>query len=152
VESDKAATVIRSIEPNDCQRLTEIDEQLTGLSRREWYERKLQHEFGDIHVSIGAEVDGLLVGAILGSVRRGEFELAESVAVIDTILVDRKHQGRGIATAMLERLAHNLRAFGVHRLRTELSWDEKKLNGFLSRRGFHPVERVVMDLDVKEPR
>ncbi len=52
---------------------------------------------------------------------------------------------------MLERVAQNLQKVSVRRLRTELSWDEKHLNGFLSRRGFHAVRRVVMGLDVNEP-
>ncbi len=148
MQAARLQPVVRSVEPRDLERLIDMDKQLTGVGRRDWYQRKLAPEPGALHVSIGAEVDGLLVGAILGSLRQGEFGVSEPIAVIDTILVDRRQQGKGIATCMLEQLARNLRAFGVQRLRTELSWDDHQLNGFLSRRGFAPSRRTVLEMNV----
>jgi GNAT superfamily N-acetyltransferase len=142
---------LRSIEPSDRDRLIDMDEQITGLSRREFYERRLLHEPGDLRVSIGAEVGGVLVGAILGTLRDGEFGVPEPIAILDTVLVERSHQGRGVATAMLEQLALNLRAFGVRRIRTELSWEDHQLDGFLGRRGFAPVPQRVLEMTLPTP-
>ena len=142
---------LHSIEPADRERLIELDEQITGLSRREFYVRRLLHESGDLRVSIGAEVGGVLVGAILGTLRDGESGVPEPIAILDTVLVDRSHQGRGVATAMLEQLAANLRAFGVRRIRTELSWEDQQLDGFLSRRGFAPVPQRVLEMTLPAP-
>jgi GNAT superfamily N-acetyltransferase len=146
MQSRQITPMLRSVEPADRERLIEMDEQITGTSRRDFYERRLLHEPGDLRVSIGAEVGGVLVGAILGTLRDGEFGVPEPIAVVDTVLVDRALQGRGIATAMLEQLALNLRAFGVRRIRTELSWEDHQLDGFLSRRGFAPIPRKVLEM------
>jgi GNAT superfamily N-acetyltransferase len=121
-----------------------MDDQLTGRAWRQWYERKTGHVVGEVHVSIGAELDGRLVGAMLGTLRNGEVGVTEPVAVLDTILVDSTCRGMGVATAMLERLAQSLQNLGVRRLRTELSWGERQWNGFLSRRGFRPMRWVSL--------
>ncbi len=144
----RLAPTLRSVEPADRERLIEMDEQITGLCRRDFYERKLLHEASDLRVSIGAEVGGVLVGAILGALRQGEFGVPEPIAILDTVLVDRRYQGHGIATAMLEQLSRNLRAFGVRRIRTELSWEDHQLNGFLNRRGFAAVPRKVLEMTI----
>ena len=90
----------------------------------------------------------MLVGAILGSLQYGEFGQPEPVAVLDTILVDKNLGGRGIATAMLDQLLTNLRGLGIEKLRTEISWDERDLGAFLTHRGFHPLPRFVLELEV----
>jgi GNAT superfamily N-acetyltransferase len=136
--------LLRGVGPLDVDRLVEMDNQVTGCAWRQRYERKTRHVEGEIHVSIGAEFDGRLVGAMLGTLLSGEFGVPEPVAVLDTILVDRACLGAGVATAMVERLAENLRNLGVRRLRTELSWAERQWNGFLSGRGFRPMRWVSL--------
>jgi len=146
MQGERLRPSLRSIEARDVERLIEMDEQITGVCRRVFYERKLLHEPGDFRISIGAEVGGVLVGAILGTLRQGEFGVPEPIAILDTVLVDRASQGHGIATAMLEQLSRNLQAFGVRRVRTELSWEDHQLDGFLNRRGFAPVPRRVLEM------
>jgi GNAT superfamily N-acetyltransferase len=140
--------LVRRLRRGDASRLVEIDRAITGRSRSEWYEGKLKRalEESDVCVSLGAELDGRLVGAVLGSLHYGEFGLPEPIAVLDTILVEPRSAGRGIGTALLDQLVKNLRALGIDRLRTEVAWDEPALNSFLAHRGFAPAPRLVLEL------
>jgi ribosomal protein S18 acetylase RimI-like enzyme len=145
---------IRALRLADGPRLTRIDHEITGRQRSAWYDGKLKRalEESDVRISLGAEKADVLVGAILGSLHYGEFGQPEPLAILDTILVDPAFSGQGIGTAMLEQLVKNLQAFGIERLRTEVSWDEHALGRFLGRLGFVPVPRLVLELAMSEPR
>ena len=142
---------IRTLARQDVARLVRMDEQETGRNRKAWYEGKLKLvlDESDMKISLGAEVDGILVGAVLGSLQYGEVGVPEPVAVLDTILVDRGFRGRGIATAILDALVKNLGALGIDRLRTEVAWNDRDLLGFLGRSGFAPAARLVLERSLK---
>lgn len=149
-EHPELDVVIRSLTATDLPRLVAIDEQITGRSRRAWYEGKLSRALGesDVHVSLGAERDGILVGAMLAAVYYGEFGLPEPVAVLDTLLVDRAFARLGIGRALFEQLLRNLSALRIERLRTEVAWDDHELVSFFASMGFTPAPRLVLELDV----
>ena len=144
---------VRLLTERDLDRLVRMDEPLTGRNRSVWYERRLRralHET-DIRISLGAEHDGTLVGALLGSLLYGEFGQPEPVAQIDTILVDEAFAGRGGGTALGDQLLRNLGALGIERVRTEVGWEEHELARFLGRRGFAPLPRLVLEASVVAP-
>jgi predicted N-acetyltransferase YhbS len=142
--------VIRNLTKGDLGALVRIDRQITGRSRQTWYEGKLQRALAgsDVQISLGAERDGMLVGAMLGSLHYGEFGQPEPLAVLDTVLVDRAFGRKGIASALMEQLVKNLRALRIERLRTEVAWDDHELVAFFSRKGFAPVPRLVLEADL----
>jgi ribosomal protein S18 acetylase RimI-like enzyme len=148
--TDDPGVVIRNLKPEDCSRLVAIDEKLTGRSRRLWYEGKLKRalEESDLQVSLGAESDGRLVGAMIAAVHFGEFGLPEPLAVLDTVLVDPAFERRGIARALFEQLILNLNALRIERVRTEVAWDDHELASFFGTMGFRPVPRLVLEADV----
>lgn len=150
VQSD--TVLVRSLRQEDASRLVRMDLAITGRNRSAWYEGKLKRALADsdVNISLGAEADGCLVGAVLGSLQYGEFGVPEPVAVIDTILVDRGFQHRGVATEILDQLAKNLKALGIERLRTEIAWDEHALAGFLGSKGFAPAPRLVLERDLRQ--
>ena len=144
---------IRTLAREDVTRLVRMDERITGRNRSTWYAGKLKRAFedSDLMISLGAEMDGTLVGAVLGTLQYGEFGLPEPVAVLDTILVDTDFRGRGIATAMFGELVKNLEALGIECLRTEVAWNDRELVGFLGKNGFGPGGRLVLERNLKEP-
>jgi ribosomal protein S18 acetylase RimI-like enzyme len=146
MDGEENGVILRSLRTADGPRLVRMDERITGRNRALWYERKLKRalEESDVNVSIGAEVSGVLVGAMLGSIQYGEFGVTEPIAVLDTILVDERYQGRGIGTAMLEEFARNLSRLGVEKIRTEVGWSEA-LNVFLGLHGFALAPRLVLE-------
>jgi len=152
--SDSLKVTVRALVREDVDRLVRMDERTTGRNRRAWYEGKFKRALdeSDVKISLGAVVDGTLVGAILGSLQYGEFGVPEPFAVLDTILVDHDLRGRGIATAIFEQLIENLEALGIDRLRTEVGWKDSDLVGFLGKSGFAPAPRMVLELALNRNR
>lgn len=146
MEKESDRVILRALRLSDGARLVRMDERLTGRNRGLWYEEKVRGalEASDVNVSIGAEVGGILVGAMLGSVQYGEFGVPERVAVLETILVDERYQRRGIGTAMLEEFVRNLSRLGIDRIRTEVGWSEA-LGVFLGLHGFTMAPRLILE-------
>ncbi len=142
---------IRGLRAEDLDRLVELDAEHTGRQRREFFKGRLRRalEGSDVQVSLGAELDGRLIGAMLAQVQYGEYGVAEAVAVLDTVLVDRAFAGRGVAVALMAQLRRNLRALRVERIRTEVAWDQQALLGFLAHEGFQPAPRLVLECAVE---
>ncbi len=153
MDGERDGVDVRSLTASDAPRLVRMDQALTGRNRTAWYEGKLKRalEESDIRISLGVERDGILVGAVLGSLHYGEFGQPEPIAVLDTILVDPGFSAQGVGTALLGQLVKNLRALGIRSLRTEVAWDEHDLSRFLGRRGFAPAPRLVLELRLEEP-
>lgn len=141
---------IRTLTQDDLGRLIAIDAQHTGRTRSTWFEGRLARALNtsDVRVSLGAEVDGTLVGAVIGEVQYGEYGVAEPVAVVDTILVDSRFGGQGIGAALMEHLARNLGALNIERIRTEVAWDQQHLLHFLGRSGFSLAQRLVLEREI----
>ena len=152
MDGERDGLIVRTLTAADAPRLVRIDQEITGRNRTEWYEGKLKRALleSDIRISLGAEQDGLLLGAVLGALHYGEFGQPEPISVLDTVLVDPDVRGQGIGTLLFDQLARNLCALGIRRLRTEVGWDEHELNRFLGHRGFVPAPRLVLELPLEE--
>ncbi len=150
MEGERTDLIIRTLRSGDTPRLVRMDQEISGRSRQAWYEKKVQRALqeADVNISLGAEVDGLLAGALLGSVQYGEFGQPEPIAILDTMLVDKAFARQGIGSAMLEQLLKNLSGLRIARLRTEVAWNELDLIAFFGRSGFVPAPRLVLELDV----
>lgn len=146
---DDHGVVVRNLTSGDLDRLVRMDQAHSGRNRARFLAGKLERALGsDVRISLGAVVDGTLVGAVLGTVHYGEFGLAEPVAILDTLLVDRDQQRRGLGRAMMDQLVKNLAALRIERIRTEVAWNEHQLVGFLASAGFTPAPRLVLERSV----
>jgi GNAT superfamily N-acetyltransferase len=152
MDGEREGVIVRTLTAADAPHLVRMDQAITGRNRTAWYEGKLKRALldSDIRISLGAEREGRLVGAVLGSLHYGEFGIPEPIAVLDTVLVDPGVRAQGVGTALFDQLARNLCALGIRRLRTEVGWDEHDLNRFLGHRGFVPAPRLVLELPLGE--
>ena len=150
MEGERSDLIIRTLTLDDCARLVRMDEEHSGRSRSAWFQAKIQHSLrdSDVRISLGTEKDGLLVGALLGSMNFGEFGSPEPVAILDTVLVDHEFSRQGIASAMFDQLLKNLRGLRISALRTEVAWNELDLIAFFEKVGFVPAPRLVLELDL----
>ncbi|MFT7521454.1 MAG: GNAT superfamily N-acetyltransferase [Kiritimatiellia bacterium] len=141
---------VRALTDADLDRLTRLDKAWTGRSRREWLQARLTRagDTGSIALCFGAEVDGSLVGALLGNVQFGEYGQPEPTAILDTLLVDQAFSGQGVGRALMEQLRRNLVALRIETVRTEVGWQEQRLIGFLAKNGFQPAPRLVLELEI----
>lgn len=138
--------LVRELNLRDLEGVVRIDLRRSGRSRQEYYARKLQEAIGEsgIRISLAAEIDGRLVGFMLGRLYYGEFGVPEPTAIIDSLGVDPDYRGQHVGAALLAQLETNLRGFGIETVRTEVPWDHLDLLGFLGSHGFQPAPVLTL--------
>ncbi len=140
---------IRVMRGADLDAIVAIDEKASGQNRREYYERKvavLLDRKHTINSSLVAELDGGIVGFIMGDVYFGEFGIPETSGTIDSLGVDPKYQNRGIASELIDQFITNMRAVGVKKVYTLVNWDDFALEKFFSSHKFVPSKRINLEL------
>ena len=142
---------VRAMREGDLRKLVEIDRRITGYNRAEYFDRKLEEALyeSDVRVSLVAERDGEPIGFIMARVDFGEFGRVEPIAVLDTIGVDPDFRNQGIGRALLSQLFMNLVTLRIEGVRTVVGWSDQRLITFLERCGFHPSQRLCLELATK---
>ncbi|HVP78613.1 MAG TPA: GNAT family N-acetyltransferase [Thermodesulfobacteriota bacterium] len=140
---------IRAFKTEDLDAIVKIDERVLGEDRKKYWERKLTlMNSKSSQVSLVAEVEGEVVGFILGDVSGWEFGVPETIGWMDTIGVDPAYQKKGIATALARELIKNLRAIGVRTIYTLVSWDDWDLLQFFHAMGFTRGDMINLELKI----
>ena len=140
---------IRTLEKDDLEAIVEIDEKVLGENRKDYWERRLASISDQPpHVSLVAEVDGKVVGFILGDVRGLEFGVTETFGWIDTVGIDPVYQKKGLATALAHELIKHLKAIGVRTIYTLVRWDDWDLVQFFHTMGFTRGDMINLELKI----
>ena len=140
--------VMRVLRKADLAAIVAIDEKTSGSNRREYYERKINtitDPERSINSSLVAELDGRVVGFVMGDVYFGEFGIPETTATIDTLGVDPGVQNKGIASELLDQFMMNMKVAGVNKVYTLVNWDDFALEKFFSRHKFVPSKRINLE-------
>lgn len=151
LETDGVA--VRTLVEGDLDAIVRIDASAVGRTRREYFRDKVAASLRDsrVHMSLVAEIDGVIAGFLMSDLHYGEFGRAEPSAVIDSLGVHKDFRNRHVGAALMRQFTMNARALGVERIRTEVAWDQLELVRFFSHHGFHPGPRLVLERDL-EPR
>jgi len=140
---------IRSFGKEDLEAIVEIDEKVLGENRRSYWERKLELMNNKAsQVSLVAEVEGKVVGFILGDVSGWEFGVPDTIGWIDTIGIDPVYQKKGLATALASELIKNLKTIGVRSIYTLVSWNDWDLLQFFHAMGFTRGDMINLELKI----
>lgn len=142
---------MRVMKRDDLDAVTAIDTLVTKQERRQYYERKIEMAIVNpynINTSLVAEVDGKVVGFMMGDVYFGEFGIPETSATIDTIGVHPDFQQRGVAHDLMDQFLTNMKAVGVSRVYTLVNWNDFKLERFFANHKFQPSKRVNLELQL----
>ena len=140
---------IRPIRIEDLEAIVAIDEKVLGEKRRDYWEKKLQMmDDKASQVSLVAEVQGKVLGFILGDISGWEFGVPDTIGWIDTIGVDPAHQKKGLATALAQELIQRLKAIGVRTIYTLVSWDDWDLLQFFHGMGFTRGDMINLELKI----
>lgn len=140
---------IRTLKKDDLGAIVKIDEKVLGQNRKNYWERKLElmnNRFSQ--VSLVAEMEGDVVGFILGDVSGWEFGVPEKIGWIDTIGIDPGYQKRGLARALANELINNLKALGVKTIYTLVSWKDWDLLQFFHAMGFTRGDMINLELKI----
>ena len=140
--------VMRVLRAGDLDAIVAIDAFASGEPRREYYERKVAgilNKNANINTSIVCEVDGKVVGFVMGYVFFGEFGIADSTATIDTLGVHPDFRNFGVAAEMLDQFMMNMKAAGVKKVYTLVNWDDFALEKFFKANKFVPSKCINLE-------
>ncbi len=140
---------IRALKKEDLPAIVEIDEKVLGENRKEYWERKIEAlDTKSTQTSFAAEVEGNVVGFILGDISGWEFGVPDTIGWIDTIGVDPAYQKKGLATALANELIRGLKAVGVKTIYTLVSWNDWDLLQFFHAMGFSRGDMINLELKI----
>jgi ribosomal protein S18 acetylase RimI-like enzyme len=149
----KAGTRVRSLDELDIGAIVRIDERITGIYRPEVWERRVGYYLRrDPDSSQVAEIDGRVVGFMLGDVRAGEFGLEEPSGWIERFGIDPDFRGRDLGKAMFAALIEHFRSRGANTVRTLVDPREAGVTGFLGALGFTPAPLQALEIRLAESR
>jgi len=140
---------IRTLKKEDLDAIVEIDERVLGENRRNYWERKLElMNNKSSQISLVAELEGKVVGFILGDISGWEFGVPETIGWIDTIGVEPAYHKKGLATALAHELILNLKNLGVKTIYTLVSWNNWDLLQFFHAMGFSRGDMINLELKI----
>jgi ribosomal protein S18 acetylase RimI-like enzyme len=133
----ESAIRIRQLDELDISDIVAIDEKIGGRYRPEVWERRVGYYLRrDPEASVVAEVDGKVVGFMLGELRSGEFGLEEPTGWIEVLGVDPAQRSKAIGRRMAEAVLEHFRAQGAHSVRTLVDEEREDIHRFFSSLGF----------------
>ena len=148
-DSTTAMPTIRAMTALDLDRIAEIDKQVMGQSRPGYWKLKL--ELADKRspmFSLVAELEGKVIGFVIGDARGWEYSVAENIGWIDTIGVDPDYQRQGIAKMLMTEIINNLKKEGVEKIYTFVSWRDWNLLRFFDASGFRKGDMINLEMEI----
>lgn len=148
-DNSSSVPAIRDMVPSDLDQIVDIDTKVLGKPRPEYWEMKvdLVQKHSQIS-SLVAELDGKVVGFIIGGASRWEYGVPENIGWIDTIGVAPEYQRKGIARILFSEMAKNLKQVGVDTINTFVVKRDWRLLKFFNNIGFQPGDMVSLELEL----
>jgi ribosomal protein S18 acetylase RimI-like enzyme len=144
-------TRIRAMAEGDLEAVVAIDEKVLGEKRFDFWRRKISFGEKESEVTaLVAEIEGQIVGFILGEISGVEFRVPDIIGWIDTIGIDPIYQRKGIATALINQLIANFRTIGIETIYTLVSWSDWDLLQFYKHAGFIRGDLINLELRIKK--
>ena len=141
---------VRQLTKDDLDSIVEIDTKVLGETRRDYWVTKIvkQADTRPPDASLVSEIDGKVVGFIIGVVCGWEFKVPNNIGWIDTIGIDPDYQNRGIAKVLANALVTNLKNYGVDTIYTLVNWNDWDLLQFFHAMGFSRGDMINLVLKV----
>lgn len=143
----KQQVEIRLMKADDFEAVVAIDDKVVG-GRREYYDLKFEKLFNSndfLPTSLVAEIDGQVVGFVMGALYIGEYGIAHEGASLDTIGVDPDCRNIGVGKKLIEEFVDHVKRIGVTKINTLVGWDDSKLMHFFSMNKFSPSKTVNLE-------
>ena len=138
---------VRPLDELDIGSIVRIDERMTGIYRPDIWEQRVGYYLRrDPGASQVAEVDGKVVGFMLGDLRAGEFGLDEPSGWIERFGIDPDHRGRDLGTQMFTAVKKHFEACGAVTIRTLVDHKDPGVKGFLEAQGFAPSPLQALEI------
>lgn len=143
------AAKIRPLDELDIGGIVRIDERISGQYRPDiWEQRVMYYLRRDPDSSQVAEVDGKVVGFMLGDVRAGEFGIETPSGWIERFGIDPDHRKRDLGRQMFAAIMEHFKAAGATTVRTLVDEKDTGVTGFLGALGFMPSSLKALEIDI----
>jgi ribosomal protein S18 acetylase RimI-like enzyme len=128
--------LIRRLSMKDIEGVLSIDEKITGSTHEVYWEGVIANYIDrNPAACLAAEVDGKMVGFILGDVRGWEFNIPLS-GWIEILGVDPQYQGKGIGGKLADSLFEYFRKNNIHSVHAMINWNDADLVDYFRSLGF----------------
>jgi len=137
---------LRSLRPEDLDKVVTIDAENSGRVRRSFYDKRLEIALAapESLITCAATVEGELIGFSFVRIEDGAFGINERIAVIDVIGVAKAYREGGVATLMMEKLERRMLKQSIKNIRTMIDWGDTGLTGYFSSAGFKLLPSIVV--------
>ena len=140
---------IRILRRGDIDNIVEIDAQVLGQRRSDYYQRKGALSLDSEHqlvTSLVATYEDQIIGFIMGNLYRGEYGIPEATASLDTIGVGPDYQRNGVASELIKNYITNLKKAGVENIYILVDWNSWGMLRLFEKFGFVPARTVNLEL------
>ena len=142
---------IRIMKEEDLDFIIVIGRMIAGRERAEYFRRKLNAALSrtdHLVTSLVAEINGKVIGFIMGNVYLGEFGIPETTASLDTIGVHPDYQGQGVAVELIKQFIANIKKTQAEYAFALVNWNDWDMLKFLEKSGFVPSKAVKLELEL----
>ena len=139
---------IRRLERDDFTAVVAIDERITGRPRHDYWRDRFEtaESIRPPWASMVAELDGRVVGFLLGWSSGWEFGIRGSVGWIDVIGVDPPYRGRGVGRALVQAFADAAEELrNIKTIFTLVDSGDPQIREFFGRLGFTPGKMLHLE-------
>lgn len=141
--------IIRPLRKEDYVQIAEIDKKTTGRDRLNYWRLRTEIALTESSViSLVAEVDGKIVGFILGYIGGWEYTAPENVGWINTIVVTPEYQRRGIGQMLFNEMVEYMKKSGIKSIYAFVYWRDFDLLRFFDSIGFEKGDMINLKLDI----
>lgn len=140
---------LRSLHPNDLNRVTEIESGLTGSLRRDFLEKRLAMATArpDSFITCAALDGDKVAGYGFVRIFEGEFGDRGPIAVLDDIGVAADCQRRGIARMVMSGIEQRIGKRNIPTLQTQVAWSAHAMISFFASTGFSLAPCQILERD-----
>jgi N-acetylglutamate synthase-like GNAT family acetyltransferase len=139
---------LRPLLMKDLDDVAQIDFSLLGKQRKDYWENKLERTEKSGVPSLAAEIDGKVIGFILGKASTWEYGIPENVGLIDTIGVAKEWQGKGISHLLFQEMSSMFKKVGIDTIYVFVDRKKWDLNKFFDRMGFTRGDMINLELKI----
>ncbi len=142
------AVSIRRLQRDDFEAVVRMDERITGRPRQDYWRDRFEtaETIRPPWASVVAELDGRVVGFLLGWSSGWEFGIPGSVGWIDVIGVDPPYRGRGVGRALVETFADSAKELrDINTIFTLIDPGDDQIREFFAHLGFAPGKMLHLE-------
>ncbi len=146
--------MIRRMRPDDLDAVALLDTRVFGEPRRAYFERRLAtmdwRDPANHTLGLVAEVDGAIVGYVMGTLTNGEFGFSDNTALVDSIAVHPSQRQRGIGQALARTFVSECAARSAREVYTLVNWNAWDMLKFFDSIGFGLAQTVPLRLRIDD--